>query len=493
MSSYDFSEPRSNFGLYVLLAFIAAALLAIGVYVFQRNSEDPALGNDAENSLKDLVTKKASTETTDDDRGEISTYNADSLKPPGGDAMGAGISGTASPDIPPTPEEILKDVGLGIAVANPETLLKTIGQAFETPDLVKFATLVGNEALDVEKLEKLEALTGEGYRLSPENAIVEIGELEANRRTRWAMNLEQGAAGALGDEVEISKKARILLELVRGTGGSWAVGKLTIPELSSAIETPAMETGETGVEDSLGVTHSFLQAALIQNFDRAKSFVDPTKVSDAKIAGLCIIFEEAKYQLRDKKPVRAMFNRELTAGFIAHVEDDNGQKAADFGMSVERASVEKPWRVSEVNLDSLLADYATRVAGGDVHFIPLVKNPAGGDTLILYFGFDETGLAPRTERQLNIVASLLKLDANKKLTLSGHTDALGSDNYNDILSGKRARAVEKYLLSVGVSPVQIVTLAEGEAKPRLPNSTDSGEDNPTGRRANRRTEIYLDF
>jgi len=307
--------------------------------------------------------------------------------------------------------------------------------------------------------------------LSAENAIVEIGELEANRRTRWAMNLEQGAAGALANEVETSKKARILFELVRGTGGSWAVGKLSIPEISSTAESTAMETGEAGVKDSLGVTHGFLQAALSQDFDRAKSFVDSTKVSDAKIAGLCIIFEEAKYQLRDKKPVRAMFNRELTAGFIAHVEDDNGQKAADFGMNVERASVEKPWRVSEVNLDSLLADYATRVAGGDVHFTPLVKNPAGGDTLILYFGFDETDLAPRTERQLDIVASLLKLDPNKKLTLSGHTDALGSDNYNDVLSGKRAGAVEKYLLSVGVAPVQIVT----------------------GRRANRRTEIYLDF
>ncbi|MDB4409021.1 OmpA family protein [Akkermansiaceae bacterium] len=61
------------------------------------------------------------------------------------------------------------------------------------------------------------------------------------------------------------------------------------------------------------------------------------------------------------------------------------------------------------------------------------------------------------------------------------------------LSGKRAEAVKKYLLSVGVPQTQMVTLAEGEAKPRRPNVTDQGEDDPTGRRANRRTEIYLDF
>ena len=74
-----------------------------------------------------------------------------------------------------------------------------------------------------------------------------------------------------------------------------------------------------------------------------------------------------------------------------------------------------------------------------------------------------------------------------------HTDALGTDEYNNVLSGRRAGAVESYLLEVGVSSEQIVALAEGEAKPRRPNSTEEGEDNPTGRRANRRTEIYLDF
>jgi len=243
----------------------------------------------------------------------------------------------------------------------------------------------------------------------------------------------------------------------------------------------------------LGITDSFLNAALRQEFDDAKSFVDSEKVSDAKIAGLCIIFEEAKYQLRDQKPLRAMFNRETTAGFKANVADDKGERAAEFGLTVQRADITQPWRVTEVNLDQLLADYATRVAGGNVHFTPLVKNPAGGDTLILYFGFDENGLTPRTERQLDIVASLLLTDSNKKLTLSGHTDALGSNEYNNKLSVNRADAVRRYLLTVGVPESQMIAQAEGETKPRRPNVKNDGEDNPSGRRANRRTEIYLDF
>ena len=40
---------------------------------------------------------------------------------------------------------------------------------------------------------------------------------------------------------------------------------------------------------------------------------------------------------------------------------------------------------------------------------------------------------------------------------------------------------------------QIDTVAKGASQPRRPNLTETGEDDPEGRRANRRTEIYLDF
>jgi outer membrane protein OmpA-like peptidoglycan-associated protein len=141
----------------------------------------------------------------------------------------------------------------------------------------------------------------------------------------------------------------------------------------------------------------------------------------------------------------------------------------------------------------LLAEYARRVAGGDVYYSPLVKNPAGGDTLALYFEFDEDEMNPRTRRQLEIVSHILRADPGKKITLSGHTDALGTEDYNHSLSARRAVAVKNFLIGAGVRAAQIVTIAKGASQPRRPNVTESGEDNPEGRRANRRTEIYLDF
>ena len=460
MSTYDSYEPRSNFGLFVFLAFLAAALIGIGSYLFQsNNSEEPAAIKPAspQNPEIKTVVKKVEPKPFDpfDTEPEPEPEPVDTVAPS-------------------TPEQILVDAGMGAAELKPEVLLEKIGKSLEESDLVRASMLIGRKALDESQLEGLRKLAAIGdFRLSSMDPVMEIGELEANRKSRWALNFEG------------EKGARIYFDLLRGNTGGWGVEKMKLFDQEA--------TGRAIFVDSLGITDAFLRAVLEQNFDDAKSLVDPESVSDAKIAGLCIIFEEAKYRLRTQKPLQAMFNRELTAGFIAHVEDETGEKAADFGLNVQRKTIDQPWQVTEVNLDSLLADYADRVAGGDVHYTPLIKNPTGGDTLILYFGFDEDVLTPRTERQLDIVAGLLKTDPDKELTLSGHTDSLGTDQYNNKLSERRAGAVEKYLLSLGVPRKQIVALAEGEAKPRRPNSTADGEDNPSGRRANRRTEIYLDF
>jgi outer membrane protein OmpA-like peptidoglycan-associated protein len=463
MTTFESHEPRSNFGIMVLAAFAVAALLGTGAYFLLTSPEDPG--------------PVARQQAPEKDPAPFDTEPKPELPPPGPvDPFDAEPRPTEVPEIQiaaPTPEEMLAAAGMGLAELDPEVLLKKIGASLEKADLKEATLMIGRGALDESQLRGLQALSEMGdFRLHDVNPVMEIGELEANRRARWALNFGEAAT------------RRIYFDLARGKTGSWAVDRLILPQ-----ETP----GRAVFVDALGITHAFLQAALDQEFDDAKSFVDSSKVSDAKIAGLCIIFEEAQYRLRARKPLQSMFNRELAAAFIAHVEDDTGQKAADVGVNLQRASSDMPWRVTEVNLDSLLADYANRMAGGDVHYTPLIKNPKGGDTLILYFGFDEDGLTERTKRQLDIVSGLLKIDASKKLTLSGHTDSLGTDQYNHGLSARRAGAVESYLLGTGVPTTQIVSMAEGEAKPRRPNSTADGEDNPTGRRANRRTEIYLDF
>lgn len=369
-----------------------------------------------------------------------------------------------------TPEEILENLGVGLATANQQDLLDQISQALGKGDMAEVSKLIGKDAMDADTFKLLEALAKKPH------AFREVGEIELNKRNRWALEL--------GNDPE--NKQRIYFDL-KQENGKWRIEKIAVPENKTD------PTQIAAIKDPLDLADTFLQAVLKQDFEVALKWVDLSAVSETKIAALCILFEEGEYKLRQNKPLRAMFQRDDTVGYLVHIEAKDGTQAAQFSLSMRLDPTTQNWRVFEINLDQLLADYATRVAGGDIYYSPLVKNPAGGETLALYFDFNEDKMSPRTRRQLEIVAAILKSDAKKKITLSGHTDALGTKSYNDQLSANRADVVRDFLAAAGVSAEQIVTIAKGASQPRRPNITETGEDNPDGRRANRRTEIYLDF
>jgi OmpA-OmpF porin, OOP family len=369
-----------------------------------------------------------------------------------------------------TPEEILENLGVGLATVNPMDLLNQISDALNKGDMAKVSTLVGKDAMNPDTFKLLQALAKQPL------AIREVGEIELNKRARWAFETGE----------DDPNKKQIHFDFVQ-ENGKWRIEKITAPE--TKIDPNKIES----IVDPLNLADAFLQAVLKQDFEVALQWVDRKSVSDTKIAALCILFEEGEYKLRENKPLRAMFQREDTVGYLAHIEAKDGSEAAQFALNMRLDAETKNWRVFEINLDQLLADYAKRVAGGDIYYSPFVKNPAGGETLALYFEFNEDKMSRRTQRQLEIVAAILKSDAKKKITLSGHTDALGTKSYNDQLSSNRADVVRDFLAAAGVSADQIDTVAKGASQPRRPNITETGEDNPDGRRANRRTEIYLDF
>ena len=385
---------------------------------------------------------------------------------------------TDEPSNPPAaPAKTAPPATRPATATDPADLAKRVAKALESGDPAALERLLGPNALDPESAARLKALSADGgLRLRPVEGVREVGELEINSRSRWALELENPQPG----------QDRIVLDLRRDSD-KWLVEKITLPPAPTEPGAMAEQA------DSLGVADAFVQATLKQDFESARVFADPATVSDAKIAALCILFEDGGYLLRKSKPLRAMFEHQDTAGFLATVETTDGKQAAQFSLALKQAPAPATWRVTEINLDQLLADYANRVAGGDIYYSPLVKNPAGGDTIALYFEFDQDAINPRTRHQLDVVAHILKADPGKKLTLSGHTDALGTEPYNDKLSARRAGVVRDFLIQAGVAASQITTVAKGASQPRRPNVTSTGQDNPEGRRANRRTEVYLDF
>jgi outer membrane protein OmpA-like peptidoglycan-associated protein len=390
------------------------------------------------------------------------------------------------PDIVPLPpqtaEEIAVDMGMTLDFSNPEDymakIVEIMQKAKNESDAEAIIRLIGKQSLTDEQDALLRKLVAnQGLIIDPETPFEKIGDLKANKLARWAINLQD--------------RAPILLDVKRNDRGKWKVDKVTLPmENPSDGKSPLLPNVNT---DALNYTHTFLSRLLKQDFKNAKAMVDTSNISDAKLAGMCIIFEEAAYKIDKKKPLRALFMRDTAAGFYANVVSSDGEKAAQFSIITQRQKKSDSWSVYEINLDKLLGDYAKRVSGGDIYYSPLLKNPHGGDTLVIYFEFDSEGLTPRTQKQLHIVTRLLKLDPNKTITISGHTDAKGSKEYNAKLSAKRAQSVKGYFATHGVSPEQVITESHGSQHPRVSNTLTDGSDNPDGRRANRRTEIYLDF
>ncbi len=106
-----------------------------------------------------------------------------------------------------------------------------------------------------------------------------------------------------------------------------------------------------------------------------------------------------------------------------------------------------------------------------------------GDVL---FDFNSSVIRPGAYPEIDRLARILKEYPQTRIRIEGHTDSIGSEEFNLRLSERRAMAVRDLLVSKGVSPSRITVIGYGESRPRASNDT------AYGRQLNRRVEIYIE-
>lgn len=102
-----------------------------------------------------------------------------------------------------------------------------------------------------------------------------------------------------------------------------------------------------------------------------------------------------------------------------------------------------------------------------------------------FFDFDKSVLKPEGKAKLDDLVGKIKGINLEVIIAVGHTDAVGSDSYNQKLSVRRSEAVKAYLVSKGVEKNRVYTEGKGEKQPVADNKTSEG------RAKNRRVEIEV--
>jgi outer membrane protein OmpA-like peptidoglycan-associated protein len=108
------------------------------------------------------------------------------------------------------------------------------------------------------------------------------------------------------------------------------------------------------------------------------------------------------------------------------------------------------------------------------------------------FDFDSAQIQAKARPSLARVAKFIQSSAKGQVRILGYTDGKGSAAYNQGLSERRAKSVERWFVEKdGLRNVNFATQGFGARNPVAPNTKPDGSDNPEGRKKNRRVEIVV--
>lgn len=157
---------------------------------------------------------------------------------------------------------------------------------------------------------------------------------------------------------------------------------------------------------------------------------------------------------------------ESTAGSVTI---DTPYQASTIGEA--KAPPSAPENIGKEKLDTIFKEALSIQPKQPIHFL-------------LYFRQDTTLTPDSTKLLPDIMATIKERNAND-ISVVGHTDTLGSKEYNTMLSRDRASAVKKLLVKQGVEASAIRTTSHGKENPLIPTADNVSEPR------NRRVEVVV--
>jgi outer membrane protein OmpA-like peptidoglycan-associated protein len=170
---------------------------------------------------------------------------------------------------------------------------------------------------------------------------------------------------------------------------------------------------------------------------------------------------------------------------------DKGEGITEFTIT---AKVPKDYRISVEKEGYIFENSVVKIQGMKTEekvverTISMRKIAVGVVSVLrnIYFDFNKASLKIESYSELNKLESMMKQNAALQVEIGGHTDAVGTREFNNWLSKRRADAVKDFLISKGIDTRRVKTKGYGKEKPLASN-----DDDKEGRELNRRVEFKV--
>jgi peptidoglycan-associated lipoprotein len=143
--------------------------------------------------------------------------------------------------------------------------------------------------------------------------------------------------------------------------------------------------------------------------------------------------------------------------------------------------------LSDVPVEDKTAGAVTTQPGGGTpggaaqsSVAPVVTDPAGGSVAgpanvsrLIYFDYDSYVIKPEFQNMVEAHARFLKSNNDRRVAIEGHTDERGGREYNLALGQRRAEAVRRALVLLGVPDNRLEAVSFGKEKPAAPGSDEA--------------------
>ena len=201
-----------------------------------------------------------------------------------------------------------------------------------------------------------------------------------------------------------------------------------------------------------------------QDADRSKREADQARLAAMAEA------ERAEKAKKEAEQARLAAQAETAKAAVAKKEAEQARLAAQ--VETERAAMAK------ADADQLMKELSDLKAKQTERGIVLTI----GDVL---FAFGKADLSPKADRNVDKLADFLKKYPTRNVLIEGHTDSIGSEEYNLGLSRNRSGSVRDKLVEDGIEPDRITTVGYGKKYPAVGNDTEAN------RALNRRVEVII--